>query len=364
MRKSPPQRSVPIPRLLRLVTGIGAVVDALEELSTDSAERLLAVHTGPRSGSGYATRLISLAGSRGVVLDECVVDANTMASVDHVCRLIDRAQPRYVIGIGGGRIIDVAKLAAARSNTDFVSIPTQASSDGLCSPVAVIVSADGRPNSVGARIPTGLVVDMEALRSAPPQTWRSGLGDLVSNVSAVRDWRDAHEDRSESIDEFACLTSEAAALSVVSEGADLADVGYQSKLVRGLILSGIAMEMAGSSRPSSGSEHLISHALDRLLDRPHLHGLQVAVATIATTILRGEDASWLVEFYSRVGLPATPAELGISTDTFMESIRLGPSTRPGRSTLLDDIDDEDLATLEAIYERWPLSHVNLVPELS
>jgi len=354
-----PHRSVRIPSLLRLVEGVDAASDALDEITQDADGVLLAVHTGGRSGSGYAPRFIAAAAKRGHALDECVVDAHRLTSVEEVKRRIAAVSPRFVIGIGGGRVVDIAKLAAAERGIDFLSVPTQASSDGLCSPIAVIISDEGRPNSVGARIPAGLIVDMEALRSAPLSTWRSGLGDLVSNVSAVRDWRDAHVRRNESIDDFACLTSEAAALSVIADNADLTEGGYQEKLVRGLILSGIAMEMAGSSRPASGSEHLISHALDSLVERPHLHGLQVALATIATTILRGEDAGWLVHFYGRVGLPVTPADLGISIPVFLKAIRVGPSTRLARSTLLDDISDRDISRLEASYRDGSLAHRTL-----
>lgn len=346
-------RSVRIPRLLRLVEGFDAAADALGEIAQPADGTLLAVHSGDASGSHYAERFLGAARGRGHIIQECVVDKHTMSSVDVVRRRIKDNSPKLVLGIGGGHLVDVAKLAASRSKTRFLSVPTQASSDGLCSPVAVIISSAGRPRSMGAKIPAGVIVDMEVLRSAPLSTWRSGLGDLISNVSAVRDWRDAHDQRGEPIDDFACLTSEAAALSVIAADASVRNPVYQQKLVRGLILSGIAMEMAGSSRPSSGSEHLISHALDSLLDHPQPHGLQVALATIATTILRGEDSGWLVDFYRKVGLPVVPADLGISTAVFIDAVRVGPSTRPGRTTLLDEIDAHDIARLEAELEAGP-----------
>ena len=180
------------------------------------------------------------------------------------------------------------------------------------------------------------------------------LGDLVSNLSAVRDWRLAHDRRAEEFDDFASLTSEAAALSVIEDDADITEDDYRQKLIRGLILSGIAMEMAGSSRPASGSEHLISHALDQILARPRAHGLQVAVGAIAAGVLRGEDARRMVAFYRHVGLPVVPADLDISIDDFMDAVRRGPSTRPGRSTCLDDVDETDLARLRQTYERGEL----------
>jgi glycerol-1-phosphate dehydrogenase [NAD(P)+] len=198
-------------------------------------------------------------------------------------------------------------------------------------------------------MPVGVVVDMDVLDSAPMESWRSGLGDLVSNLSAVSDWRLAHATRGEAIDDFACLTSEAAAWSVVEDDADLADAAFRRKLIRGLILSGIAMEMAGSSRPASGGEHLISHALDRTLAAPRLHGLQVALGTIAAYVLRDDAADRLVAFHRHVGLPVHPRDLDLGVDDMIDAIRCGPDTRPGRSTVLDRVTDRDVERLLAFY---------------
>lgn len=346
----PAHRSVRIPRLLRMVQGAQAAADALAELMGDT-RTCLVVHSGPRSTTGYGRSFASEARRAGQDVHELAVQGNSRDSVRTVIGVIQAVRPDVVVGVGGGRVVDVAKLAAAKRGVDFVSVPTQASSDGICSPVAVIFDADGRPSSLGARMPAGIVVDMEVLRSAPAETWRSGLGDLVSNLSAVRDWRLAHRTQGEPIDDFACLTAEAAAGSMIQETADVRDRDFQERLIRGLILSGIAMEMSGSSRPASGSEHLISHALDRLLDVPRHHGLQVALATIAAFLLRAEPCDDLIRFFRVAGLPVTPQDLDISTDEFMAAVEQGRSTRPGRWTVLDVVGDIDFERLRALYER-------------
>ena len=343
-------RSIRIPLLLRVVSGRSAVIGVLHGLTRDSHTCYLVVHAGASSGTGYGAALAADGRRLGMTMKECVIDANTDASVEAVGRRIDVDGPDFVIGVGGGRIVDVAKLGAARRDVEFISLPTQASSDGICSPVAVIVGADGRPRSLGARIPAGIIVDMEVLCSARRDIWRSGLGDLVSNLSAVRDWRLAEITRGEEIDDLACLTAEAAASSVVEEGADLSDRTFQQKLVRGLILSGIAMEMAGSSRPASGSEHLMSHALDQVLERPRLHGLQVALGTVAAYLLRGDSVGQLISFFRAVELPVLPRDLGLTNEQFIDAIRLGRSTRPGRWTVLDQVGEDDLEMLRLVYE--------------
>lgn len=345
-------RSIRIPRILRLLRGPAAAVAALAEIGT-SGERLLVVHSGPRSATGYGGRLAEAARAAGFRIEECLVERNDGPAVGAVRAAIAAGRPDHVLGVGGGRVLDVAKLAAADRGVDVVIVPTQLASDAVCSPVAVILDAAGGRESVGARMPSAVIVDLDVTDSAPPASWLAGLGDLVSNLSAVRDWRAAHARRGEAMDDFACLTSEAAALSVVEDDADLADPDYRQKLIRGLILSGIAMEMAGSSRPASGSEHLVSHALDRILEQPRAHGLQVAVATIAAGILRGDDDRRLVRFYRRMGLPLVPNDLGIGLDEFLAAVRLGPSTRPGRTSVLDDVGEADLARLRAALEAEP-----------
>ena len=344
------QRSIRIPRLMRMVRGPDAVMTSLAELVAPD-HRLLIVHSGGRSATGYGATIAERAGSLGYETADCVVHANSEASVVSVVASIDSFRPDYIVGVGGGRVADVAKLAAARREAEVVTIPTQLASDAICSPVAIILDDGGRERSVGARMPIAIIVDLDVVDSAPSITWRAGLGDLISNLSAVRDWRRAHQSRGEAFDDFACLTSEAAALSVIEDDADLGSEDYRQKLIRGLILSGLAMEMAGSSRPASGSEHLISHALDRILDHPHPHGLQVAVGAIAAGILREEDDNRLIAFYRRVGLPVVPADLDISLDDFLAAVRLGPTTRPGRTTCLDDVGEPELDRLRQTYQR-------------
>ncbi len=99
------------------------------------------------------------------------------------------------------------------------------------------------------------------------------------------------------------------------------------------------MNIAGSSRPASGAEHLISHALDTILDKPKPHGIQVGFATLFTQALRGSDITDIMEVYRSVGFPTTFDAIGISIDTFMEAIKIAPYTRKNRFTILDIVDE-------------------------
>lgn len=343
-------RSIRIPRLMRVVRGPDAVMFAMGEL-VERGRRLLVVHSGVRSATGYGTTFIEHARRREYDVESYVADDNSEGSVGMAVAAIESFQPDFVVAVGGGRVVDVGKMAAARRQAQVITVPTQFASDAICSPVAIILDGSGRQQSVGAQMPAAIVVDMDIAERAPARAWLAGLGDLISNLSAIRDWRLAHEVHAEEFDDFACLTAEAAALSVFDERADIAEDDYRQKLIRGLILSGIAMEMAGSSRPASGAEHLISHALDRILAKPRAHGLQVAAGTIAASVIRGEDTRRLVAFFRTVGLPVVPGDLEIPVEDFITAVRLGPSTRPGRTTCLDGVGEPELERLRRVYQR-------------
>ena len=327
-------RGIRLPRLMRVTRGVDSVIEALNSFGAMTA-RTLVVHSGRSSGTGYGRVVASHLRAASSDVIEHTVSGNTEAGRLQLDAAIGRGRPDLLVAVGGGKVVDTSKAAAADCGVDMISVPTQASSDGICSPVAVLMDDAGRPRSLGAAMPVGILVDMEVLDAAPRDTWLSGVGDLVANLSAVRDWRLAQREDGEVVDDLACLTSEAAVHLVVSEAPDIDSPDYRERIVRGLILSGVAMEMAGSSRPASGGEHLIGHALDRILAAPRLHGLQVAVGTITTELLSGDDPESLLRFFRAVGLPRSPIDLGINRHEYLEALIRAPSQRPGRRTLLD-----------------------------
>ena len=108
-----------------------------------------------------------------------------------------------VVAIGGGRCLDVGKLAAARAGVPVVAVPTQPSHDGICSPVAVVPDGTGCGQSVGAIAPRLVFISVPTLLSAPLQSVAAGLGDLLANPLALRDWALASERGLASVDQRA-----------------------------------------------------------------------------------------------------------------------------------------------------------------
>ena len=181
------------------------------------------------------------------------------------------------VAFGGGSIIDAVKLMANTLDLTYITVPSTLSNDAIYSPIARLVK-DGKKQSFGVKAPLGIIADVNIIKGSPQKLILAGVGDLVSNASAVKDWMLAHADRGESINNFALALASLSGNSVIPYTIDdIRTPRFIGDLANGLVISGLAMVLANSSRPASGAEHLISHAIDDLFpERATLHGLQVA----------------------------------------------------------------------------------------
>ena len=211
-------------------------------------------------------------------------------------------------------------------------MPTSLSNDGFCSPQSSL-TIRGKRRSLPAALPFGVVIDTSVCRNAPQILTLSGVGDLVAKFTAVRDWKLAFHATGEPVDDFAALMSDGTIYSYLSHPAfDLEGIRL---LATSLMLNGIAMEICGSSRPASGSEHLISHALDAISERPRLHGLQVGVASYLVSILQGENTgrgSRLCLMRPDSGRPSRRTRFRARSG--LTAVQLGPSIKEGFYTVL------------------------------
>jgi glycerol-1-phosphate dehydrogenase [NAD(P)+] len=189
-----------------------------------------------------------------------------------------------IVAIGSGVITDIARYAAHLEDRNFVCVPTAASMDGYASSVAAL-ERDGVKVTFPARAPEAIFADPGVVAAAPRELTRSGLGDLLGKATARTDWLAAHllygEPYCTAVDARvrAPLTFAAANGAAVLAGDPAAAV----RLLGGLIESGLAMAMVGTSRPASGCEHHASHLWDLLAARglrdQSPHGIQVGYAT-------------------------------------------------------------------------------------
>ncbi|WP_096390934.1 NAD(P)-dependent glycerol-1-phosphate dehydrogenase [Halopenitus persicus] len=269
--------------------------------------------------------------------ETAVVDDASFSAVEEVVDVAEAVAPGYLVALGGGKPIDTAKMAAHRLGVGFVSVPTAASHDGIVSGRSSIPEGDTR-HSVAADPPLAVVADTELLADAPWELTTAGCADIISNYTAVKDWRLARRLRNVEYSEYAGALSEMTAELLVAS-ADSIKPGLEESswlVAKALVSSGVAMSIAGSSRPASGAEHLVSHQLDRIAPGKALHGHQVGVASILTEYLHsGEDGEWrsIRDALASIDAPTTAADLGVTDEELIRALTTAHEIRD-RYTIL------------------------------
>ncbi|MGM0592652.1 MAG: NAD(P)-dependent glycerol-1-phosphate dehydrogenase, partial [Halobacteriota archaeon] len=253
-----------------------------------------------------------------------VIESASFAAVERVIETARASDSSFLVGLGGGKPVDLAKMASDRLGCGFVSVPTAASHDGIVSGRSSIPEGDTR-HSVAADPPLAVVADTELLGAAPWELTTAGCADIISNSTAVKDWRLAHRLKNVEYSEYAAALSEMTAEMLVGR-ADAIKRGLEESawiVVKALVSSGVAMSIAGSSRPASGAEHLFSHQLDRIAPGRALHGHQVGVGSIMTEYLHtGDRGGWrdIRDALASLEAPTTADELGVTETEVLDAL--------------------------------------------
>jgi glycerol-1-phosphate dehydrogenase [NAD(P)+] len=246
---------------------------------------------------------------------------------------------RCIIGLGGGKSVDVGKLAASKLNLPFFSVPTSASHDGIASPFASIRGTT-KHYSIQAKPPVGILADVDIIAAAPPRLFAAGCGDLVAKLTAVKDWQLGHEATGEYYGEYAASLALMSARLVIdnSKAMGRGDKSAVRDLVEALISTGVAAGIAGTSRPCSGSEHLFSHALDAICPGRGLHGEKCGIGTILSAKMQGLDWQSVRRSLRDVNAPTKASEIEVNDDQVVEALVTAASIRPDRYTVLSEMD--------------------------
>lgn len=279
--------------------------------------------------------LKSLSDAEVKVLEYRELDSIKIEDIIQLAFSID-AKAQVIVGIGGGKVIDAAKYAAYLRKLPFISVPTSASSDGFSSASASLL-VDGRRTSVPARLAYGIIADTDVIKSAPEKFLYSGIGDLVSKITALYDW--VYEDACgyTVLNDFAMMIAKKAVNSFVRTPFEsIQDDLFLRELLDSLAMSGIANEIAGSSAPASGSEHLISHALDKMSPQPQLHGIQVGIATYIMSVVQNHRYKRVNTIFTDTGFWDYVATLNLDRADYEKAIEMAPAIKPHRHTYLHE----------------------------
>lgn len=277
-----------------------------------------------------------------------VFETATIKDVEAAEERIRELKPQIVFGVGGGTRIDIAKCSSARQEVSFISVPTTASHDGIASPFSSIKGFE-TPYSVVAQAPLAIIADTDIIMQAPWRFTISGCGDVVSKLTAVKDWKLAHLEKNEYYGGYAASLALMSA-RLVMENADLirqkSEEGLRI-LLEALISCGVSMSIAGSSRPCSGSEHIFGHALEMIRPNHAMHGELCGVGTIMMAYLHRANWKWVKATLKELGAPTSAQELGVEKDDVVKALKTAASIRPERYTILNKL-NLDLGACERL----------------
>lgn len=331
-----PYKWMQLPRNILVGSGVlSGIPDICHDLGLDSIPCL--VVTGPTTKSIAGSHVHDIMVDEGFDCDISTVSSVDHQTIDDVMAYAQEIGAKLLLGVGGGGAIDVAKLAATRVGCPFISVPTAASHDGIVSSRASVLHK-GETTSIEAKAPLAVVADTSIIATAPYRLLASGCGDIISNYTAVQDWQLAHRLQNADYSEYAAALSLMTA-QIVLDSADSIRPGLEESVrlvVKALVSSGVAMSIAGSSRPASGSEHKFSHALNMVAPKPALHGEQCGVGTIMMMYLHGGDWHQIKDTLATIGAPTTADELGIEDRYIIEALLKAHTIRKERYTILGE----------------------------
>ncbi|HIQ69998.1 MAG TPA: iron-containing alcohol dehydrogenase [Candidatus Avoscillospira stercorigallinarum] len=215
-------------------------------------------------------------------------DTLRVATMDDV-RLVEDYLDRVdaVVAVGAGSIHDPSRLACARRNKPLCLFATAPSMDGFASYNAPIVDG-GFKTTHAAKCPEVIIADTKILAAAPKALKSAGFGDMISKYIALIDWQVSHLVTGEAYcPRVAELTRTAVdRLMTMAGRVTLEDEETAAAVLESLLMTGIAMSFTRTSRPGSGTEHILAHYWEciELLEGkiPNFHGEDVGVATLLT----------------------------------------------------------------------------------
>lgn len=326
---------IKLPR--RIVIGKGVRRKIPEYINSLELGSNVLIVTGPRLINIIGKEVIEILEDKKFNVDYIITKNTNINDLNELLNSLIKEKYDCILGLGGGKSIDTAKYLATKLEKPFISVPTAASHDGIASPFASIKGLE-KPTSIKVEGPIAIIADIEIIVKAPYRLLASGVGDLIAKFTAILDWKLAHKLKNEYYGDYAASLALLSAKHVINYASIISRGSEESTriVIEALISSGIAMHIAGSSRPASGSEHLFSHALDMIAPKPALHGEQCGVGTIMMAYLHGKNWKKIKRALRKVGAPTTAKELGIDSYYIVKALTIAHKIRPERYTILGE----------------------------
>ena len=216
------------------------------------------------------------------IYDRCqvlVLDAEGLQADRHAIKIVENNMEEdidLILAVGAGTIHDISRYIAHNYKVPFISVPTAASGDGFVTTVAAM-TLDGVKKTVPSVAPICVYADTDIFSKAPQRLTAAGISDLMAKYICLADWKYFCRETVK-LEEKALKTVKSS-IQDITEGEE----NECEQLMYALILSGLAMQMIGNSRPASCAEHQVTHLWDmEVINGPldALHGEKVSVAAL------------------------------------------------------------------------------------
>lgn len=293
--------------------------------------------TGKTTGPIAAKPVSDFLTEAGFEVHTIELENATRDNVDRTRSLVEEVKADFLLGAGGGSKIDIAKLAAKECYIPIISVPTSAAHDGIASPLASMLDQNV-PHSVDAVMPIGILADTQIISRSPFKLLAAGCADVISNFSAIRDWELAVRLKNEEFSTTAYTLSKMSATVIMQNASVIKPMVEESAwiAIKPIVSSGISMSIAGSSRPTSGAEHMISHALNQIAPGRALHGEQCGIGCIMMMYLHGGPWKEIKGALKQIGAPVSAKEMGFKAEEIIKALTMAHEIRPERYTILGD----------------------------
>ena len=334
MKKSMRSHKMELPRLIvvgeKNINDIGSFLKSLKNI------KKVSLVSGNNVKKIVQSKIESSLSASKIQMVWHLAKTNDKKSIQQIEQNVGKSKSELIVGVGGGRSVDIAKIIGFNLDLPFVSIPTSASHDGIASP---FVSIKGnKPHSLVATAPLGVFVDVDIIKKAPKKLLASGCGDLIAKITAVRDWQLGRDKTGEYYGRYSADLALMSAKILMEHSSRFSKKGLDVReVVEALISAGVASCIAGSSRPCSGAEHLFSHAVDKLEPGIGLHGEKCGIGAIMIAKLQGQDWKKIVKTLKSVGAPTTAKEIGLKSEVLAKALTIAQSLRPERYTILKEV---------------------------
>lgn len=327
-------RWIQLPR--DVVVGHGVLTQLPVVISELCLQGPILIISGKTTMQTIGVRVLTILTEAGMDASSLIAGEITYEEVTRVANYAKALKSVLLIAVGGGRIIDIAKIVSFNIDIQFISVPTTVSHDGITSSRASIHTDEGSI-SVTAHPPIAIIGDTEILAASPRRLTASGYADIVSNYTAILDWELAKEKTGETVSEYALTLSMITAELMVDNIMSIRKFDEKAVwiVMKALFASGVAMSIAGSSRPASGGEHKFAHALENKGYTNILHGEACGIGAIICMYLHGRNWRKIKNALEAIGAPTKPPEIGLTDKEVIDAVIAAKSIHPERYTILD-----------------------------